>query len=286
MAYCSPAGINVRWQKWQQEKAHPRRFRAPTRRCSLSFQQKCAAFQSTVKSLPVFVWYSTNSNQRFPFLKGTHRFRHFVCILSLLSRMCHKLSWYNEVNRKANFLPSAAVPAQDPPPPKLLLKSRPDPENKVSLFAASLSLRQVLVVLESFPANGTEFWKPHPAQPMQLGTPKRVWLNSARILTGPVIRCCCCFVCCGRRGLSARSENARWGYPTQFQLWRNFPRNSNFVLASYVEWQSLVREMRFTRGTQRDFIWTTKLIVLFNLSQSWHNYILKKYIKTKEFRRD
>lgn len=87
MAYCSPAGIS--WQKCQQEKAHPRPFRAPTRRCCLSFQQKCAAFKSTVKSLPVFVWCSTNSNQRFPFLKGnvTHRFRHFVCILSLLSRM-------------------------------------------------------------------------------------------------------------------------------------------------------------------------------------------------------
>lgn len=100
------------------------------------------------------------------------------------------------------------------------------PKTKVSLFAASLSLREVLVVLESFPANGTEFWKPHPAQPMQLGTLKRVWLNSARILTGPVIRCCCCccFVCCGRRGFSARSENARWGYPTQFQQWRNFPQ--------------------------------------------------------------
>lgn len=97
------------------------------------------------------------------------------------------------------------------------------PKTKVSLFAASLSLREVLVVLESFPANGTEFWKPHPAQQMQLGTLKRVWLNSARILTGPVIRCCC-FVCCGRRGFSAGSENARWGYPTQFQQWRNFPQ--------------------------------------------------------------
>ncbi len=220
MAYCSPAGIS--WQKCQQEKAHPRPFRAPTRRYCLLFHQKCEAFKSTVKSLSVFVWYSTNSNQRFPFLNGTHRFRHFVSSLADVSQT-ELIQWSQQKDKlfPIGWRPRARVSNRHSQSFSSNLFQIP--KTKVSLFAASLSLREVLVVLESFPANGTEFWKPHPAQPMQLGTLKRVWLNSARILTGPVIRCCC-FVCCGRRGFSAGSENARWGYPTQFQQWRNFPQ--------------------------------------------------------------
>ncbi len=88
MAYCSPAGINVRWQKWQQEKAHPRRFRAAYASLQSLVSTKMRSFQSTVKSLPVFVWYSTNSNQTVSISQGYSPFSAFCLYFVLFSRGC------------------------------------------------------------------------------------------------------------------------------------------------------------------------------------------------------
>lgn len=67
-------------------------------------------------------------------------------------------------------------------------------------------------------------------QPCRWTHTKARWLNSARIRTGPVIRCCC-FVCYRRRGSNARALGMQGGgIPRNFPQWRNFPQKILGVL--------------------------------------------------------
>lgn len=97
---------------FQQVKDHPRPFRAPTRRYRLPFHPKCAALKSTVKSLRLCSQHNTPSSIVYV-SHGYSPFSAFWLYFVSLSRGCHKLSWYNEINRQPNFFPAANVHAKE-----------------------------------------------------------------------------------------------------------------------------------------------------------------------------
>lgn len=70
-----------------------KRLRVATVSC---FTKNAQLFlKKTLKSLPSFVRYRTNSKQWLPFLMSTHRFRHFVCFC-LFSHGC-VTNWTNKM---------------------------------------------------------------------------------------------------------------------------------------------------------------------------------------------
>lgn len=259
MAYCSPAGISRQKCQLEKEKDHPRPFRAPTSRSCFTKNMRSFQKHGEISSRLCLIATAENSHQPFPFLKGndTHRFRHFVPSLADVSQT-ELIQWSQQ---KAKLFPIGRRPrARVSNSLRQSFSSNlfQIPRTKFHFSLLLLSLRELLVALESsrFLLTELTFLKTTPS-PADASTPKARLTKLRPLSHRPRYSLLLC--------VRALWEKRGGGIPHNSKSDVIFHRNSS------VDWQILVREMRFTRGTQRYFIWTWNLIVLCNLSQSWSN---------------